>query len=222
MRLKQLCDWSHSGARTMAWIPEASMHRMALEEVALRTRHRRRRAGFTLLELTVVLIMVGIIAAMAVPRLNYEKYRADAAMRTVRTVLQGAQRNAIMRQTNVVIGFDLPNRQMLIVEDANNNCTLDSGERRTIRPLEEGAKFAVPATPYGGGVSTAVSGPNVCTIAGLPAIQFLRDGAASTDLDAYMTSSRGTAVDFRLVRVTMATGRADAYRFNGSTWVRMN
>ena len=53
---------------------------------------RRARRGFTLLELIVVLIMVGIIAGMAVPRMNYEKYRADAAMRTVRTVLQGAQR----------------------------------------------------------------------------------------------------------------------------------
>ena len=36
------------------------------------------RRGYTILELTVVLIMVSIIAGMAVPRLNYERYRADA------------------------------------------------------------------------------------------------------------------------------------------------
>jgi prepilin-type N-terminal cleavage/methylation domain-containing protein len=185
-------------------------------------RARRARHGFTLLELTVVLIMVGIIAAMAVPRLSYERFRADAGLRTVRTILQGAQRNAIMRQTNVVVAFDIGNRQMQIVEDADNDCTWDSGERKTTRPLEDGVKFAIPAVGYGSTPSSAVSGTNICTIVGLPAVQFLRDGAASTDLDVYLTSSRGTQTDFRLVRVTQATGRADAYRFTGSAWTRMN
>lgn len=180
------------------------------------------RRGYTILELTVVLIMVSIIAGMAVPRLNYEKYRADAAMRTVRTVLQSAERNAIMRQTNVVVGFDATGRQMVIVEDANNNCTYDSGERKTIRPLEDGAKFAVPPTSYSGSASPAISGSNLCTILGSSAIQFLRDGAASTDLEVYITSSRGSTNDFRLVRVVQATGRADGYRYNGTAWKRMN
>jgi type II secretory pathway pseudopilin PulG len=170
----------------------------------------------------VVLIMVGIIAGMAIPRLSYEKYRADGAMRTVRSILQGAQRNAIMRQTDVVVGFDITGKKLEIVEDSNNNCIHDSGERLSTRPLEEGAKFAIPAAGYGSTPSLAVSGPNTCTIRGLPAIQFLRDGAASTDLDVYVTSSRSTAVDFRLLRVTMATGRTDAFRFNGTTWVRTN
>ncbi|MBK6486302.1 MAG: prepilin-type N-terminal cleavage/methylation domain-containing protein [Gemmatimonadetes bacterium] len=183
---------------------------------------RRARRGFTLLELIVVLIMVGIIAGMAVPRMNYEKYRADAAMRTVRTVLQGAQRNAIMRQTNVVVAFDMSSRNMRIVEDANNNCVADGGERSTSRPLEDGAKFAIPATGYGSTPSAAVSGANLCMLSGFPALQFLRDGAASTNLDVYLTSSRGSAVDHRLVRVTMATGRTESYRFNGTTWTRMN
>lgn len=182
----------------------------------------RARRGMTLLELVVVLIMVSIIAGMAIPKLNYERYRADAALRTVRSILQGAQRNAIMRQTDVVVAFDQPNKKMLIIEDTNNNCVYDTGERLTARPLEEGAKFAVPTAGYGSTPSTAVSGTNMCTIRGLPAIQFLRDGAASTDLDVYLTSSRGVKVDFRLVRVTMATGRTDAYRFSGSTWARMN
>lgn len=183
---------------------------------------RQSRRGFTLLELTVVLIMVGIIAGMAVPRLNYEKYRADAAMRTVRTVLQGAQRNAIMRQTDVVVAFDIANKQMRIIEDANNNCVYDSGERSTLRPLEDGARFAIPSVGYGSTPSGAVTGSNLCTIAGLPAVQFLRDGAASTNLDVYLTSSRGSAVDNRLVRVTMATGRTESFRYNGTTWTRLN
>lgn len=189
------------------------------------TPERRRlvnRRGFSLLELTVVLIMVGLIAGMAVPRLNYEKYRAEAAMRTVRSILQGAQRNAIMRQTNVVVAFNEATNLMEIVEDTDNDCQYDSGERLSTRPLEDGAKFFLPATPLGPPPTTAVSGPNMCTIRGLRAIQFLRDGATSTDLDVYVTSSRGTQTDFRLIRVTMASGRTEAFRFDGTTWQRTN
>lgn len=185
-------------------------------------RRRTERRGFTLLELVVVLIMVALIAGMAVPRLNYEKFRAEAAMRTVRTIMQGAQRNAIMRQTNVVVAFDIAAGQMKLIEDTDNDCTYDSGERQTSRALEEGAKFSIPATPYGGSVSSAVSGPNLCTISGLPAIQFLRDGATSTELDIYLTSSRGTATDYRLVRVTQASGRTESFRFDGTAWKRTN
>ncbi|MGQ0766086.1 MAG: pilus assembly FimT family protein [Gemmatimonadota bacterium] len=183
---------------------------------------RRTRRGFTILELVVVLIMVSIIAGMAVPRLNYEKYRADAAMRAVRTIMQGAHRTAIMRQTNVVVAFDEPGRRMEIIEDTDNDCTWDPGERLTTRPLEEGARFNIPPVPYGGTATSGVNGTSLCTIKGLPAIQFLRDGATSTDLEVYVTSSRGTNVDYRLILVTQASGRAETFRFDGSSWRRTN
>ncbi len=188
-----------------------------------RTVRRRDRRGFSIIELTVCLILASVIAAMAVPRLDTERYRADAAMRTVKTLLQQAERNAIMRQTNIVINFDQTNRRMEILEDANNNCVFDSGERLTSRPLEEGAKFALPATPYPSTTpSAAISGANLCTMRSNPAIQFLRDGAASTDADIYVTSSRATSKHFRLIRVSQATGRAESYSFFGSTWTRYN
>ncbi len=180
------------------------------------------RRGFTILELTVVLIMVSLIAGIAVPRLNYERYRADAAMRTVRSILQASQRNAIMRQTNVVVGFNEAAGLMEIIEDTDNDCQYDPGERLVTRPLEEGSKFSLPPTPYGSPVASPVTGPNMCTVRGLRAIQFLRDGATATDLDVYLTSSRGTAKDYRLIRVTMASGRTEAFRFDGSTWKRTN
>jgi prepilin-type N-terminal cleavage/methylation domain-containing protein len=181
--------------------------------------HKRLRRGFSIIELTVALI----IAAMALPRINYERYRADAAMRTVRTVLMSAERNAIMRQTDLVIGFDVSGRTMEILEDANNNCTYDSGERLTRRPLEEGTKFALTSTPYPAtSPSGPISGSNLCTMHGFPAVAFLRDGAASTDADIYVASSRGQTTDFRLIRITQASGRTDAFKYTGSSWMRTN
>lgn len=184
---------------------------------------RRARRGFSILELTVVLIMVSIIAGMAIPRVNYERYRADAAMRSVRTVLQGAERNAIMRQTNVVVGFDVSGRKLVILEDTNNNCSKDNGERVTTRPLEEGAKFNLPSVPYPG---TSPSGPifgsSLCTMSGIPSVQFLRDGAASTSVDIYVSSSRAAVGDYRMVRVLQAGGRTETYRYSGTAWGRYN
>lgn len=183
----------------------------------------RTRRGFSIIELTVALILMSLIGAMALPRLNYERYRADAAMRTVRTILMGAERNAIMRQTNLVVAFDITGNMMEILEDANNNCSYDSGERLSRRPLEEGAKFILPASPYPSTApSSAVSGTNLCTMNGFPALVFLRDGAANSDADIYVSSSRGNAGDVRLVRVTQASGRTEAFKFTGSSWMRSN
>ncbi|MFN8583399.1 MAG: type II secretion system protein [Gemmatimonadaceae bacterium] len=183
----------------------------------------RARRGFSILELTVVLIMMSIVAGMAIPRVNYQRYRADAAMRSVRTVLQGAERNAIMRQTDVVVGFDVAGKRLVILEDANNNCTADNGERVSVRPLEEGAQFKLPSAAYPNtSPSSAVSGSNLCTMKGYPSVQFLRDGAASTDVDVYITSGRAAVGDYRMVRVLQAGGRTETYRYSGTAWGRYN
>jgi prepilin-type N-terminal cleavage/methylation domain-containing protein len=209
-----------AGTRTRS--ARRSIGRAEIVEGRRARRARRARSGFSILELIVVMIMMGVIAAMAIPRLNYDRYRADGAMRVVRTVLQGAQRNAIMRQTNIVVGFDENANLLRILEDANNNCQKDTGERFSTRSLEEGARFKVPTVPYPGTApSTALLGLSLCSLGGLPAIEFLRDGAASSDLDVYVTSSRARATDFRMIRVTQATGRAESFRYDG-TWKRYN
>ncbi len=170
----------------------------------------------------IALTVVGVIAGMAIPRLDYQRYRVEAAMRSMRAALAGSQRGAIMRQTNMVVGFNESAGRLEIVEDANNDCVHNPGERLTIKPLEEGVRFAVPPVAMGTPVSTPISGANLCTIRGLPAVQFLRDGAASSDVDIYLTSARGLARDFRVIRVTMASGRAESWRLDGSTWRRSN
>lgn len=182
----------------------------------------RARRGFTIIELCVVLIMVGIIAGMAMPRLNYQRYRADAAARVTRSVLQTSQRAAIMRQTNMLIVFSVAGRRMFVIEDANNSYTYDPGERVRVRPLEEGAQFvvptaAVPGTPV---PTSPVAGPSMTTVWGMPAVAFLRDGASSTDVNIYVCSARCLPENQRALVLTQASGRTESWRHNGSTWRR--
>lgn len=182
----------------------------------------RMRRGFTIIELCVVLIMVGIITGMAVPRLNYQRYRADAAARVTRAVLQTSQRQAIMRQTNMLIVFWVAGRRMFIIEDSNNSYTYDAGERIRVRPLEEGAQFVMPTAQVPGTVTptSPVTGATMSTVFGLPAIAFLRDGASSSDVSIYICSARCPPENQRALILTQSSGRTEAWRNNGSTWRR--
>lgn len=182
----------------------------------------RVRRGFTIIELCVVLIMVGIITGMAVPRLNYQRYRADAAARVTRAVLQTSQRQAIMRQTNMLIVFWIAGRRMFIIEDSNNSYTYDPGERIRVRPLEEGAQFVMPTAKVPGTSTptSPISGPALSTVFGLPAVAFLRDGASSSDVNIYICSARCPPENQRALILTQSSGRTEAWRNNGSTWRR--
>jgi hypothetical protein len=57
-------------------------------------------------------------------------------------------------------------------------------------------------------------------INGLPTIIFRRDGAASTDLQVYITSTRPDPRDFKALSVTRSTGHLDFYAYRAGAWVR--
>src|SRR5437868_4696142 len=59
--------------------------------------HTASRRGFTLAETMIVLVIAGMMIALAIPRVDTTKYRADAIATIVRTTLQMAQRQAITR-----------------------------------------------------------------------------------------------------------------------------
>ena len=179
------------------------------------------RSGMTLLEVLTVMVVIGIIAAIGLPRIDYSRYRADAAVQMVRGTLQQAQRNAIQRQHDIVVSFDVPGRRVRVLEDANNNRQRDGAERALWRPLEEGARFAAPPAGLGGATgAAAVNGPNLRTLDGMPSITFHANGSASTDAQVYVTSARAQESDFRAIQVTQATGRVDWFRRTGSAWRR--
>ena len=92
-----------------------------------------------------VVVIIGIMAKVAIPRFNIDKYRADAAGRLARMLLQEAQRNAITRQSNVIVSFDPTYNKFRVVQDYNNNDTINTTDLVQYRNMAEGAVFSKPS-----------------------------------------------------------------------------
>jgi hypothetical protein len=116
------------------------------------------------------------------------------------------------------VSFNVAKNSIRLVEDVNNNDHVDPGERASWRTLEDSVHFAVPPKGINGTVAAAVVGSNIKTIDGMPSVVFRRDGAASTDLEAYLTSKRAKNDDYRGIQVIQSTGRADWYKFLSAVW----
>lgn len=84
----------------------------------MRPAHRHPQRGFTLLELTVVMIVIGVLAAVAVPSFNgVSGFAARGARDTVASTLRYAQRSAIAMRRNVCVNLGTT---LLTVTHASN------------------------------------------------------------------------------------------------------
>jgi len=182
------------------------------------------RRGFTVTEMIIVVSLITIITAMVMPKVNYVAYRVDVGARAVRVALQKAQAYAVSSQHNELVAVDAANGMLYVVDDVNNNLAADPGERVVGTPMQDGVVFATPPStwPSAPTASGPITGTSLATItvngATLPGFVFRCDGAASSDVQIYLTSRRGLTNDFRGVDVTQATGRVDWYKDLGGTW----
>jgi len=177
-----------------------------------------RKRGFSAIELLIVCAIVGIFATLAYPRVNFTQFQVDSGARTIRVALQNAERLAVTRQYDVVVSFDQSNKRVRILEDGNNNDVVDGGERVTYAALEDGVHFKTPPAGLSGPVSAAVIGSNLKIVDGMSTIVFRRDGAASSDLEVYLASSKELPNDWRAIQVIQSTGRTDWFRYLAGLW----
>lgn len=178
--------------------------------------------GFSLVELLIVVTLIGVLVGLSVPRFPLAAIRADAGVRTLRAALQLAQRSAVTRQSNVVVGVDPSGSRLFVHEDADRDGAVDSGERVRAFPLEESARLAVPpGSGVFGSVSESVVGTNLRDRDDLRTVTFRRDGTASSDLELYVTATGGREQGWRAVVVAPSTGRVEGWRLVGSSWTRM-
>ncbi|HET6232875.1 MAG TPA: GspH/FimT family pseudopilin [Longimicrobiaceae bacterium] len=184
---------------------------------------RSREAGYTLIEMLTVCVIVGIVSLMALPRLDVARYRSEQGMKHLGSVMAMAQRAAVAKQHNVVIAFDVAGRRLRVHSDENNNGVMDAGEPVRYEPLASGVTFSrgsAPQLSMGAGPVTFAK-----VQAGIPAVTFSRNGTAGEEGGFYVTTIRATKAstytsDARAVVIERATGRPTWYRYTGSAWER--
>jgi prepilin-type N-terminal cleavage/methylation domain-containing protein len=183
---------------------------------------RGNQSGFTLIEALMAVTLVALIAAFAIPKLDFTRYRVNAATRGLSGLLSRAQRLSVTDQSNVNVIFDVANATVTLHEDANNDNVMDAGERVRSYPLGEGAAFGLGGAP----IRSYTPGPITFTrrLSSKPELIFRRDGSASESGAVYVTSIRATRndkpADTRSIETVQSTGRVEWYQYDGSTWNR--
>ncbi len=184
-----------------------------------------RAYGFTLVELLVVLGLMSLLMAVALPRIDRTRMNVDEQERALRSVLLMAQRLAVTRGYDVVVAFDTAGRAIRVQEDPDGDALADPGERVTVTQLTGDVLFArgsVPVLRAGAGADMSFTGRQ----SGLPMVVFHRDGSTSEAGTFYLTTRRGLgagyASDGRAFDLQPGTGRLLAYRYDGQSWRREN
>lgn len=206
--------------RTQTEIPVNSTHHT---ERNGRERHgaarMRSRAGFTLVEILLVLGIVAIILTIAAPALSPDRWRSDGAVQVVAIAMNAAQRTAVLRQHDVVLTFERSNDRIQVHVDLDNDGVVDSGESTRVIELPETIGFKnTGAAAISGGTPpiTFASG------SGDPVLTFHRNGSASSEGAVYLGPVRGRKTSVptaaRAVTIERATGVVRCFSYRTGSW----
>lgn len=176
--------------------------------------------GFTLVEVLIAVAVFGILAGIAYPALSPGRSQLDASLGSLGSTIMRAQRLAVTRQHDVAVTFRVDRGTWVMHEDADNDGSIDSGERTVARSLGDGVVYGqrdAADHAVGGGPVTFDSRDY-----GDPTIVFHRSGSASEEGGIYVAATRGGGESATgrvgLLTVDRATGRTTRRVYRGGTW----
>ena len=100
---------------------------------------KRRAAGFTAMELIIVMAIFGILAAIAVPNMigQMPKYRLKGAARQIMGDLMWARMEAVSQKNEFRVFF-INDHEYIILDDDNNDGKVDSSESTQTKDIQDG------------------------------------------------------------------------------------
>ena len=188
----------------------------------LYVRAKGKRRGWTIIEMSIVLAVIVLLAAIALPNIDFAKYRMDGNARTVQNQFIVQQLRATQRNMPMILTIVYDQGLMTITEDANSNGVADASEYTYNRTLVEGAQFVIPPSTIDGATPYYATGPGLTYLNQTymyPTITFYPNGSASGNVVVYIGSTAGRLTDMRALQITGATSKVKFYRMAADgTW----
>ncbi len=174
--------------------------------------------GFSLVELIYVMLILGILAGMAIPLLDVDKFRLNAGVNSLASELMAAQRGAVLKGHNVVVAMDQAGNRLRVHNDANNDGIIQSSEFWKVVQLGEGVTFGLSGGPK---LSEAEAPFAFLKKQGTyPAVTFHRNGSASERGILYLTGIGGgaRAENDRALEIIRSTAKVKCWSYRTGTW----
>jgi type II secretory pathway pseudopilin PulG len=168
-----------------------------------------------------VVAVIGILAALVLPKVRIDNSQVDTAARTLSMSLMVAQRDAASRQHNVLLVFDTSASTITTVWDKNNNGAIDPGEKTRPFPWPDHVVLGRPSSVSALGTASARVPSLATTSQGKPMLILQRNGSVDRAVTLYITSKasmKGNAPEARAVIIARATARPEWYAWTGSRW----
>jgi type II secretory pathway pseudopilin PulG len=166
--------------------------------------------------------IIVILAAIALPNIDFQRYRMDANARTVQNQFISQQINAIQKNQPMIVTIVYDQGRLTITEDANANGIGDPTEYTYNRTLVEGAQFVTPPTTIDGATPYYATGPGLTYLNQTylyPTVTFYPNGSTSGDVVIYIGSTSARLQDMRALQITGATSKVKFYRMSkDGTW----
>lgn len=176
-----------------------------------------------MIELAIVLVVVAILTAIAIPNLDFTRYRLDAAAGTVQNMIVATQAQTVSKNYPYLLSLCFKLGQYRMVGDKNANGKVNTGESVTWRTLPENLKFVVPPKTIDGQSPWYATGPGLSYLTGggcggnNPTLTLYPNGSSSGDMVVYLGSGQtNRKQDYRAIQIYGSTSKVYLWRMNSA------